>query len=463
MPDLFDLPPEEPRKPDPDLEYVLDPDKPLVLLLGWVDHEGILSSLKATGRQYKKKLLDSYPANWRTIAALFDEFKISSVLGKFPGHVMSLLVDPNYAEVRALLFKRVGEVPNQIFVYEQVLQGEQTESIRAELDPYPPQSTRDLAIEFLRASNVEIVPYKTKAEVTVLAESFLEELDRNLIFRLYVPSGRLWSSEADKFLQLFQDYIAKVDRLAVRLDQKRTDFGVIYEFHGEAPPGESNLSAEFEDFSKLMDLCVTDSAAAESLLASKNLDTREVTRILERYSKEVRRLQLDIRHDAESKLISIRHRLESELIEFNPTEDEWKAIDAAVSAVVPNSFRGLPSPSVSMRTLSMSPPASASSVTYNYRPQFVNTVNGVIAEEIHGNQHFAPELHELLEAVRMHGGAQSKQLETAVYEIADKGVDQVDKLRAKQRLKAFLIAAGKKTGDMAFSVLQKYIESQMGI
>jgi len=81
--------------------------------------------------------------------------------------------------------------------------------------------------------------------------------------------------------------------------------------------------------------------------------------------------------------------------------------------------------------------------------------------EVH--QHFAPEHHQLLEAVRVHGGTQAKQLETAVYEIADKGVDQVDKLRAKQRLKAFLIAAGKKTGDMAFSILQKYIEGQIGV
>ncbi len=461
MPDLFDSLPEQ--LSEPDLEYVLDPNKPLVLLLGWVDHEGILSSLKATGRQYKKKLLTSHPENWTTIASLFDEFKISSVLGKFPGHVMSLIVEPNYAEVREQLFKRVGEVPNQVYVYEQVLQGEQAEGFRAETDPYPSQDVRDSAIAFLRSNNIEIVPYKTKAEVTVLAESFLEELDRNLIFRLYVPSGRLWSSEADKFLQLFQDYIAKVDRLAVRLDQKRTDYGVIYEFHGEAPPGEANLSAEFQDFSKLMDLCVSDSEAAASLLASKNLDTREVTRILERYSKEVRRLQLDIKHDAESKSISIRHRLESELIEFAPTAEDWKAIGSLINAVVPSFSNGLPSPSRSMVGLSLQSQPTVTTLTYNFRPQFVNTLNGVIAEEIHGNQHFAPEHHQLLEAVREHGGAETKQLETAVYEIADKGVDQVDKLRAKQRLKAFLIAAGKKTGDMGFSILRKYIESQIGI
>ncbi len=434
-----------------------------MLLLGWVDHEGILSSLKATGRQYKKKLLDSYPANWATIEAVFKDFQVSAVLGKFSGRVLSLLAHSDYAHVREGLFKEIGAVPNQIFIYEELVQGEQADGIRAEIDPYPSQEEGDAAITFLRANNIEITPYRTKAEVTVIAESFLDELDRNLIFRLYVPSGRLWSDEADRFLQLFQDYVARVDRLAVRLDQKRTDYGVIYEFHGEAPPGESSLKAEFHDFSKLMDLCATDSDAAASLLKAKNLNAREVTNILERYSKEVRRLQLDIKHDAESKIISIRHRLESELIELAPTSEEWRAMELVVNAVVPTFSSALPSPSRSLSILSAGPHAAPTQITYNFRPQFVNTMNGVIAEEIHGNQHFAPEHHQLLELIREHGGAQTKQLETAVYEVADKGVDQVDRIRAKKRIKSFLMAAGKKTGDMAFSILQKYIEAQIGI
>ncbi|WP_291985657.1 hypothetical protein [Candidatus Accumulibacter sp. ACC007] len=458
-------PNDSPEIPEPESnldEYILDPERPLVLLLGWVDHEGILSSLKATGRQYKKKILDSRPENWETITELFSEFDVSSVLGKFSGPVLSLMENPDYVKVRESLFERIGEVPNQIFVYDDLIQGEQADDVGGRLNPYPPQDQRDAALEFLRRNNVEIVPYRTRAEVTVLAESFLDELDRNLIFRLYVPSGRLWSAEADKFLQLFQDYVAKVDRLAVRLDQKRTDYGVIYEFHGEPPPGEVSLTAEFQEFSKLMDLCASDTDAAATILRSKNLGAREITRVLEKYSKEVRRLQLDIKHDAESKIIAIRHRLESELIEYNPTQEDWTTIASIVNAVVPTFPIGLPAPTCSISTLPPLSNRSATNITYNFRPQFVNTMNGVIAEEVHGNQHFAPEHHQLLDLIRVHGGQQAKKLETAVYEVADKGVDQVDRLRAKQRIKAFLLAAGKKTGDMAFSLLQKYLETQMG-
>jgi hypothetical protein len=57
----------------------------------------------------------------------------------------------------------------------------------------------------------------------------------------------------------------------------------------------------------------------------------------------------------------------------------------------------------------------------------------------------------------------NRRLEEAVYEVADKGSKQVDKLKAGQRLKRFLIEVGKKTGDVAAGVLQAYIEKQLGL
>ena len=87
----------------------------------------------------------------------------------------------------------------------------------------------------------------------------------------------------------------------------------------------------------------------------------------------------------------------------------------------------------------------------------------MIAEEINGNQHFEPEHQQLIELVGQHGGSDAKTLETAVYEIADSGVDRSDRLKAKQKLTAFLIEIGKKTGDLAFGVLQSYIEKQLGL
>ena len=454
----------QPTSEDSDInfDYQLDPSKPLVLLLGWIDHEGILSSLKTSGRQYKKKILNSYPENWTATADLFDQYKISSVVGKLPAEVLQLIVNKNYHAVRERLFGAIGSVPNQIYLFEDILAGEQSDKFREEYKPFPAPAILKEALTFLRQHNIEVIPYARKAEVTVLADAFLDDTNKNLIFRLYVPTSRLWSGEADRFLQLFQDYLVKVEQLKVRLDQKRTEHGVVYEFHGHPSAGQHTLAPEFQEFSKLMALFQTDADAATALIASKGGNPKEVLQLVARYAKEARRLQLDIKHEAETKAIAIRHRLETELIEYDLSPDEWAQLPALVSQAVPKITDALFG-----ETLYLGRPSPATGgpahVTYNFRPQFINTVNGVIAEEINGNQHFEPEHHQLLELVAKHGELQAKTLETAIYEIADKGVDKVDRLKAKQRLTAFLIEVGKKTGDLAFGVLQSYIEKQLGL
>jgi hypothetical protein len=216
--------------------------------------------------------------------------------------------------------------------------------------------------------------------------------------------------------------------LAVRLDHKRTDHGSIYEFHGESGTGQYSMAGEFREFSDLMDLCAADSDAAARLLAAKNLQIHEITRIVKKYSKEARHLQLDIKHEAESKMISLRHRVESDLMELGPTSGEWQAISSMVAAATPQFESLMPSPSIALRlapvTSREGPPTQ---ITYNIRPNFIQTVNGIVADEMSGTQHFEPDDKLLLEFIRTHAHASSAHLETAVYELADNSGKQVDK------------------------------------
>jgi hypothetical protein len=338
------------------------------------------------------------------------------------------------------------------------LLGEPQDGFSAEYHPYPPKEAVDEVVSWLREKNITIIPYRKNADVTVLAEAFLDDTERNLIFRLYVPSGRIWSNEADKFLQLFRDYLNKVDKISVRLDQRRTDFGVIYEFHGHAPNSGAGMSTEFKEFSHLMDLCAFDVDAAGALLATRNLNKTEITSIVSRYAREARRLQLDIKHESESKTLSIRHRLEAELLEMAPTAEDWASINAYLNAALPTgpgSF--LPNPLAAQRVI------EANNITYNIRPQFIQAVNNVTAQEIHGNQHFSSEHHEILKLISERAIENKEELNAAVYEIADNGTKHVEKLKAKSLLKSFLIEAAKKTGDIAIGVLQTYIEKKVGL
>jgi hypothetical protein len=286
---------------------------------------------------------------------------------------------------------------------------------------------------------------------------------------VYVPSGKLWADEADRFLQLFQDYVTKVGRLAVRLDYKKTDHGAVYEFHGEQGRGQSSLVEEFREFSTLMDLCASDRDAAGRMLERKSLPVDEITRIVARYSKEAKRLQLDLKHTAELKMTSLRQRVESELLDLEPTAQEWQTISLMLTAAVPQFGSLLPPPSNALRqATNYAEQGGRPQVTYNViRPQFIQTVNGIVAVEMNGTQHFGPDDQRLLEFIRSHAKENRAQLETAVHELSDYSGKPADRIKAGQKLKTFLIEAmkhiGEKGSDAVVEVLRKIIEKKMGL
>jgi len=111
-----------------------DPGKPLVLLLGNIDHEGITSSLKSGGEQYKKKVLNSTPENWKTIVRYFDEFTIQAVVIKLNARVYDLLAHSSYKEVAEQLFHRISAARHVVFVFEDLLSGEAEIKEKREVD-----------------------------------------------------------------------------------------------------------------------------------------------------------------------------------------------------------------------------------------------------------------------------------------------------------------------------------------
>ncbi|QRO87203.1 hypothetical protein [Kytococcus sedentarius] len=109
--------------------------------------------------------------------------------------------------------------------------------------------------------------YRTDAELSVLTSTFVEQSENNLVFRLYVPSSRLWAQEADKLLGLFRDWLSRVKGERVRQDGYHTGHGQVFEFYVDSPPnGESGSYLGFEDFSQFLELCGDDPPAAALML-----------------------------------------------------------------------------------------------------------------------------------------------------------------------------------------------------
>jgi hypothetical protein len=447
---------------------VLEFNKPLTLLLGNVDHEGVASKLKASGRQYKKKILDSSAENWVSIVEYFDDFLVDEVLIKLSPYTYYLIASEDYRDVAEELFSKIAKVANIVFVYESLLSGmgNNEEEEEEDKDSYyyrynfdlPDENTGTFVNALLERIGLNVIPYRKNAELTVLALTFLDQTEQNLFFRIYVPSGRMWALEADKLLQLFRDYLSKVSKVNVRLDQYRTDQGTIFEFHGDEENQSLSISEEFSEFSTFLDLCISNPSDAESLLkTSKELDTKVVYEIVERYAREAKRLVIDLKHERERKMLGVRHRLEAELAEVIPANFDWGIINNLVDAAIPK-INGVGSALGVPFQLS-----TASAMTVNIQPQIINSVNGIVAQEIIGDQYIDKDAKSLLDLIQKYGGEKSSDLVSAVHELTDESAPQSGRLTARQKLKKFILGLGSRIGDVAVGVLQAYIESQLGL
>ena len=457
----------------------LDNSESLVLLIGTIESEGIRSSLKTSGQQYKIKRLESKPENWNSINSYFEEFAVACVVLKLTGSVYGLFVHPQYEGARDTLIEHLAQVPHVIFIHEEVITEEtfkDLEKTTKEDDNWfstayfhqPEKEVKDAVNNLLKSKDLNVLSYKSNAEMTVMASSFIEEAREGLLFRIYVPSGRIWANETDRLIQLFQDYLSKLKNLAVRLSQRRTGKGIVYEFFkvpdssAQYSNDQEELAIQFQEFSHFLGLAVSNPHEAEEFLRSINVDTNQVLPVLTRYAKEAKRLQIDIKHEREQKVLAIRHRLESELVDVIPTGTSLEALSQLADLALPTpSFFGAAIGGNSQ--ILQIAASSGASITLNNNPQIVRAVNSVVAQEIEGEVHLGVEDKEIIRLIQEYGSNRKTELMSAVHELADTSAPQNDRLVSKQKLKAFLARLGQAASDIGVNLLQAYLEKAMGL
>ena len=271
-----------------------------------------------------------------------------------------------------------------------------------------------------------------------------------------MPTGRIYAAEADRLLGLFREWLTKVKNLHIREDGYSTGRGKVYEFFGDKGVNSVALAEQFDDFSQFLDRCVDSPEDAVSSLAKMGVEERTAIDIVRRYGVESKRLQLDIRHAREAKLLSIQHRLESELM----GEVDNDAVAGLVAGLVPagNSLASALSQSAVAGL-----PGAQSDKPIIVNQQIIGSVEGIVAQELHGSAEFGIEAAELVKLAEKFGGADALALQSAVYELEDEDARPVDHLGAKQQLKAFLYKLGGKVGDKTLEILQRYVESKAGL
>jgi hypothetical protein len=451
-------------------------DEPLFLFIGNSDREAAVSKLKASGIRYRRKMLESRPENWDSIALLLESSHLKGVVGKLTSYVYDLMTRPVYSGRAVRILNAISRTPHSIFVHESILTGEEyypelesgeyleedyEESIiRTQYLSPPAEDVRIAVNKLLEEHRINVVPYKTNAEMSVLTVAFIEDIERNLLFRVYVPSGRLYATEADKLINLFQDWLSQVGKRNVRQDGYRTSAGQVYEFFGDDSSTSRGLSRDFDDFSNFLGLCIEDPEAAAQTLMHTDLDRRSISKLVAKYGREGTRLQLDLKHERESRLLTIRHSLELELLEMKvdkfPSDREMAIL---IDQMLPDGsdFKtmiragGAPIPIV-----------NSGMVDITINQQIIKATEGAIIQNIQGVAHLSAEAKELIDLARRYGDEDAGILESAIYELEDPGARRVDRMGARQRIKGFLLRLGDRAEDIAIKALMAYIECKIG-
>jgi hypothetical protein len=292
-----------------------------------------------------------------------------------------------------------------------------------------------------------------------IPERSLPSGEGNLLFRVYVPSGRLYAAETDKLLALFRDWLSDIGRHGVRQDGYRTAAGQVYEFHGDEYLNRQGLAREFDDFTDFLAMCMEDSTTAVIHLTRTGMDQRSAEAKVTRYSREVRRLNLDLRHERESRMLAIRHDLESELLEAVANgQTTTTQIDRIIDTMVPNAAELAP-----IQFLTSTSEIESKAITVNINQQIIHAVESAIVQSVQGTVNLGYQAKDLLDLVQRFGGQDSAALQSALLEFEDADAPPSCRKGARGKLKAFLLQLGGKIEDTALTSLMAYLQAKVGM
>jgi hypothetical protein len=450
------------------------------LFIGSATSDAAVSTLATSRIPYRLKRLESGPKNWETILDLIQDSALKGVVAKLTARNFNAATSTKYADVAPRLFAALGRVRHTVFIHESILSGEEQpppkrvrplsvdafeilddddfEPFPYSFDDYfrpPTPEVRAEMLALLEANNINILAYRTNAELSVLSAAFIDENESNLLFRIYVPAGRIYAGEADRLLAMFRDWLMQVKKHRIRQDGYQTGSGRVYELYGEDEVASTDLALQFSDFSRFLDTCIEEPAEAHKNLTVMGVEPARATDIVRRYGKEGQRLSLDIRQERESKLLSIRHRLESELIDDVPASDPaWQEIERLVKALTPGGSAIL---------ALNAPPTVGPSVNVTINQQIVDRVQGAVVQEVGGTQRLTDQAQLLLQLIERYAETGADGLRSDVYELEDSEARDKDRLGAKQRLKAFMFRLGGKVEETSLRILQAYVESKIGL
>lgn len=438
------------------------------LIVGSSISESVSSKLTASGTEYVRKSLVSSKANWREIQDRIGSDLTAGVIITLNRRIYERIARDKDQPYVVDLLNSLALVPHLVLVHEAVYGGEQTLDLtEPDPDEWEDDSWSDrtaaqvfgviddevrLAVNaLLRESEISLSIYRRNAEASLLAVAFIDDQLGDLLFRLYIPGGRLFEQEATQLISMFHDWMTNVRGINIRKDGYQTSNGRVIEFHANGEMGHSTWSSEVAGFQEFVAV-VENPEVAQSMLEGMGLAPSRAQDLVAKYAKQARRLQLDIKYEKQRRELAIREQFESELI------DEAVTVPAKVIADVIDSLM----PSGVTAQGQLAPPQSRGPVL-QINQQYIEHAEGIVAQNIAGNALVGLEAQEIEKLISTFGDEQASVLAEALRELVDKGAPTASRLRAKQRIKAFLLDVAGSVKEASLAVLKKWVEAQLGL
>lgn len=285
--------------------------------------------------------------------------------------------------------------------------------------------------------------------------------DLDLLFRVYIPAERMYAAEAGRLLALFRGWITATRGHGIRQSGYRTARGEMYEFFADASVFGTDLGGQFDKFSRFLALCADDQSAAIGLFDETKFRSATISDLVSRFSREVRRLQVDLRQERERRILFLRQSLEQELVE---NDIDFRQVPSGQLSVLLDSFMPGPSASESLALLAGPQPAVQTGlITVNINQQIISAMESTIIQNVQGEVNLGPQAKEILALIGQFGGGDTVGLRSDVYELEDPDAPPANRSAARSRLKKFLGQLAGAVHDVGLSLLENYLEKKLGL
>lgn len=381
--------------------------------VGTVLSESVTSKIRTAGSTYVSKSLSSTPRNWGRIVELVEHPDLTGTLVKLTARDFARIVSHDYAPAADAIFERLVTKPYLLLVHEEVMSprdleltsgvqierqsdwegetewGEVTDWDGVEWNDLAareyfgrlPKELRERVQQRLASHGLTVTTYKRNAEASVFATAFVEDTLNNLLFRIYVPAGRLYEDEFARLLELFHDWLGAVKGQTVRQSGYRTPSGRVVEFFGEPGMTADTVSDELQEFARFLNL-VEDAASAEEMLQGMGVAPARASELVQKYARAARRVLVDTKHTRERLILGIQQQLESELVDELP-EVATSELGDLVGRLVPTSpFEASPATRGLSGSANQLGAQTGSSSLINV--QIIQRVEGIVAQNLNG-------------------------------------------------------------------------------